>query len=644
MRFILILFLFGSSRVYAQSEDIWNLEEDSVKVQKLLDLGYEYEFSDLDSALIIYSLAGEISRKINYKTGLGKSLNYRGIVEFSKGNYYEAEQFYHRSIEVFREIPYPRGIAANYNNLGNIYHYLGEFDQTVQFHMRALAIFEEIRDTLSMILNLNNLGTLYYDNNQYIPAINFYLQSASLQEQLRDTLNLIDTYVSLANTYNRLKDPERTKMYLDRADEIFNEEIGLYGSLLLSDAKREFQVSQGNMQEALRFSTESIELAEKLGSAYDYTRVLTSRGELLSSLNKVPEALDAYSQAIDTANRYNYINLLERLYSGRIALYERNQQYYPAYLDLKHLTLIRDSLYRKERQEIIHEMEARYQNARKQQILEENEVTIARQEFRAARQRSLLIWIAVTSSGILFTVLLGIAFLQQRRKALETKVQNLEKEKELKSLKFIIEGEEKERSRLARELHDGVNGSLGAIKLLTGSGRENQGTSAGNLNKIANLIDQVINEVREISHNLMPDIIIHYGLVEAIEKYLDRISHDRLKTEFQTYGEIEDIDVSLKMTLYRVVQELVRNIISHSGASEGLIQINRHEKNISMIVEDNGGGFNVLDHSRSDKPAGIGLQSIYSRVNLLGGKIDIHSELNSGTSVHIDIPLIKTEA
>ncbi len=645
MRFLHLLLLFNPILVGSAGDSIFNLRDDTVKVQKLLDLGFQYEITDPDSAIMVYAMAGDISLEIDYKLGLGRSLNYSGIVEFSRENYLEAEQFYYRSIEVFKEIPYPRGIAANYNNIGNIYHHLGEFDRTVQFHMQALDIFEEIRDTLSMIFNLNNLGTLYYDNNQYEAAIDFYLRSSVLLEGMQDTVRLIDTYVNLANTYNRQKDFEKAALYLNRADLIHKPGVNLYGSLLLSDAKRELQFSRGNYMEAFKYSGESLELAEELGSAYDYTRVLTTRGEILLELGRSSEALFTYNQAIDTARKHRYLNLLERLYAGRAALYENQGQYSYAYRDLSELSMVRDSLYKKERQEIIHEMEARYQNAKKQQLIEENEAIIAEQEYRAARQRSLLIWIGITSAGIIFTILLVIAFLQQRRNVLQAKIENLEKEKELKSLKYIIEGEEKERSRLAKELHDGVNGSLGAIRLMADSGNASNGKGNPNIEKIISLIDQVSTEVRDISHNLMPDVITQYGLIQAIESYLERIqSSERLKTDFQHYGEFEDIDNSIKVTVYRIVQELTRNIIKHSGAAECLIQINRHVRNLSLVVEDNGGGFNVFEQSHIEKPEGIGLQSIYSRINLIEGKIDIQSELNSGTSVNIDIPLKKTEA
>lgn len=645
MRLLIIVFLLVHQQVFATADSIFRLPDDTVKVQRLLDLGYAYEGTNPDSALKIYGLATGISKEIDYKIGWGRSLNYSGIVEFSRGNYHEAEQFYYTSIDVFERIPYPRGIAANYNNIGNIYHHLGEFDKTVQFHMKAIEIFEDIADTLSMINNLNNLGTLYYDNGQYASAISFYTQSAAIQKKMRDTVRLLDTYVNLANTYNQMQDEEMTRKYLALADDIMHEGIGLYGQLLLSEAKREFYASTQDYEEAIRFSANSLALAEQLGQAYDVSRVLAARAEIYTSTGKLPEALAAYNRGIDMANQYKYLSLLERLYDGRALLYENTGRFPAAYSDLKTLTGIRDSLFQKERQEIIHEMEARYQSTRKQQLIEEREATIARQEYQAARQRSLLIWTAITAGGIIITILLGIAYLQQRRKALESKLQNLEKEKELENLKYIIEGEEKERSRLAKELHDGVNGSLAAIKLHAGSERHLNEPAGEVIKKMLQQIDDVSNEVREISHNLMPDVITQHGLTDAISSYLTRIKNqNNIKIDFQYYGDIEETPVSYKTTFYRIVQELMRNIIRHSGATECLIQLNRHEENISLVLEDNGNGFNVFEHSHAEKPAGIGLYSIYSRVNLLGGKIDIQSELNTGTAVHIDIPLKPVEA
>ena len=645
MRLFYLVVLLSPVFVAAETGSVFHLPDDSSKVQRLLDLGYQYEFTNPDSALMVYALAGKISKKTDYKTGWGRSLNYSGIVEFSRGNYHEAEQYYNRSVEVFEKIPYPRGIAANYNNIGNIYHHLGEFDKTVQFHMKALAIFEEIADTLSMINNLNNLGTLYYDNAQYQPAISFYQQSAVLLEKRRDTVSLLDTYVNLANTYNRLQDNEMTRSYLQRADAVLYSGIGAYGRLLLSEAKREFYASMQDYNTAIMHSEESLALAKQLNNAYDFTRVLTSRAQIYTAIDKTREALGAYNMAIDTARHYQYLNLLARLYAGRSELLEDAGRFSAAHTDLKALIHLRDSLFKKERQEIIHEMEARYQNTKKQQLIEENEAVIAQQEFQAARQQSLFIWTTITAGGIIITILLGVAFLQQRRKALEAKVLNLEKEKELKNLKYIIEGEEKERSRLAKELHDGVNGSLAAIKLQAGSEKHLDNKGGETIKKMLKQIDDVSTEVREISHNLMPDVITQYGLTDAISSYLARIKNqDNIKIDFQYYGNIEETESSYKTTLYRIVQELVRNIIRHSGATECLIQINRHEENISLVVEDNGNGFNVFDHSRAENSDGIGLYSIYSRVNLMGGKIDIQSGLNAGTAVHIDIPLKPIEA
>ena len=332
--------------------------------------------------------------------------------------------------------------------------------------------------------------------------------------------------------------------------------------------------------------------------------------------------------------------LLEHLYFNRAQLRAEQNNYHKAYDDLLALKSVKDTLFSKDKQLIMQELETKYQSVKKENMLAEQELTILEQKNKVSRQRSLIFWILITLSGIVFTLFLGIAFIQQRRKMLRNKILSLEKEKEIQNMKSLIEGEERERSRLAKELHDGVNGSLGAIKLLAGNDTGASKNNRVKWERISGMIDQVSDEVREISHNLMPDILLRLGLQEAIHSYIRKISlTGAIDIEFQCYGNFEGVENSVQMTIYRIIQELVRNVLKHAHATECIVQLNRHEDNISLTVEDNGDGFDVYDYSKEHKVSGIGLQSIYSRVSLIGGKIDIQSTLQTGTAFLIDIPV-----
>lgn len=623
-------------------ETLLSLPDDSVKVQSLLDLGYAYEDSDPDSAILIYEAAGVIGKSAGYDLGYGRSLNYRGIVEFERGNYSRSENYYQTSIEVFRRINYQKGIAAAYNNIGNIYLQQGNLDKSTEYHLKGLSIFKETNDTPSLVRNLNNLGTIFYDNKSYSKSLDYYSESLRLSTILGDTTGIVDACSNLANNYERIGDTAMSMLYLEKAMALMRPERDPYGALLVYSAYSISLSRAGRRSEAVRYAEMALALAYRHENPYNICESLALTGEMYLLAKEYRKAEAYLDKALETGRQNNYLESLSKIHHYRAQLMAELKNHEQAYAELRTFNTIQDTLFHRDRQMIIQELEAKYQNAVKESLLTEQDLTIAEQNFRVSRQRSLIFWILVTAAGILITLFLGLAYIHQRRRLLHNRLRILERDKELQNMKYLIEGEEKERSRLAKELHDGVNGSLGAIKLMASSGITSDKTkSSEKWGSISKMIDQLSDEVREISHNLMPDVLTRLGLEEALQGYLRRIrqSQQSPDIDFLCYGDVEHIDTSIKMNIYRVIQELIRNILKHAGATGCIIQINRHEENLSVVIEDNGKGFDIFEHRKKKRSSGIGLQSVYSRIELLGGQIDIQSTLYTGTSVHIDIPL-----
>lgn len=219
----------------------------------------------------------------------------------------------------------------------------------------------------------------------------------------------------------------------------------------------------------------------------------------------------------------------------------------------------------------------------------------------------------------------------------QNKATNAEHAIELTKLKSIIEGEENERKRIAEDLHDGIIGDLSAIKLqvavLDGTGtriKEKQ------LPKIIEMIDQACTQVRRISHDLMPASIEDFGLIESLNQYCKKLNFaHKTQIEFQTFGVYTPLSKNHESTLYRIIQELLNNIIKHAEAKQALVQMNFHEDEISISVEDDGKGFQT-----DSVHEGIGLKNVRSRVKLLQGELDVKSSA-MGTFVHILVDLNK---
>jgi len=247
---------------------------------------------------------------------------------------------------------------------------------------------------------------------------------------------------------------------------------------------------------------------------------------------------------------------------------------------------------------------------------------------------------SLVAAGLLISLLLALYF--QRRKTFQQSLVTLKKEQDISLLKALMTGEEKERNRLARELHDGLGGILAAAQMQISNVETNgQQEELMKKQKATELVSQAATESRRIAHNLLPETLLRYGLDDALKEYSKSITESKLmQLDYESVGMQLKLDQSAGLSIYRIIQELVNNIIKHSGATEALVQLHREAEKLSITVEDNGKGFSPQQNGKT----GIGLSNIRSRVSYLNGSLDIRSEEQKGTSVYIEIQLTKNAA
>jgi signal transduction histidine kinase len=211
---------------------------------------------------------------------------------------------------------------------------------------------------------------------------------------------------------------------------------------------------------------------------------------------------------------------------------------------------------------------------------------------------------------------------------------NTEQQQEISNLKAVMAGEEKERTRIARELHDGIMVQLAVIKMKLRKARVTQQVhEEQSLDAILQQLDDTSRELRRTAHNLMPDMLLETGLTDAVFYYCNNLQKETgLNIVFQHYGTLPALSPEAELYLYRIVQELLQNIIKHAHASKALVQLNYHVPLLSLSIEDNGVGFDrdIID-------SGMGLKSIYSRLRVLKGTIDLQSKKQLGTAIFIEL-------
>jgi two-component system, NarL family, sensor kinase len=236
----------------------------------------------------------------------------------------------------------------------------------------------------------------------------------------------------------------------------------------------------------------------------------------------------------------------------------------------------------------------------------------------------------------------GYHNLANGKKLAEQENIQLRQQQQLTATESIIKGQEEERSRLARDLHDGPGGILSGIKLTLNNMTENVILSEQNaltFDRALGQLDTAISEMRRVAHSMMPETLIKFGLTDALNDFCDGISQSgKLKVRFLALGMASTkLPQTTEVTLYRIVQELLNNTLKHANATEALVQLSKNDNLLSLSVEDNGRGFDTNNILTSK---GIGMKNIENRVAFLNGTMDIKSEINKGTSVFIEFDKI----
>lgn len=396
-----------------------------------------------------------------------------------------------------------------------------------------------------------------------------------------------------------------------------------------------------NLEKAKIYFENSMKNIEPTNSS----KSLYFRGNIrLAEISRKENEFVSAIRYIDSAKKYiNTKDSLRSLYylkNYASEYYYLNDSYREAYEALKLSKKIGDQLLYKENAIEISNLNVKYQTAQKEkQILEE----------QALKKRNQNIALGLGGTLALGSIIGFLVYrntkkkqrIAEQEKELEMqKTTTLLKEQEINTINAIIEGQEKERTRLASELHDNLGGTLAAVKMHIGNLQTNLQTTQYPeelLEKANTLISAAYKDVRNIAHARNSGVMAKDGLLPAVQKLARTLSNkDTLTIEVQDYGLTKRLNNDLEITIFRIIQELVTNIVKHANASQASISLTQHQEELSIIVEDNGVGFIA---KKLEVKNGMGLGSIERRVEHLEGSMEVDSTPGRGTNILIDIPL-----
>lgn len=537
-----------------------------------------------------------LSRKANYILGEGKGLATKALAFVIDLKMEKATEHYKAAISIFEKVNDTKWLAKCYKGLGNSLLQIRDAAGAIQQYKLAAMMFKNAGLKNDEGLVFANIARAFITRNMLDSAIDYNDKAGLIANQLPEAVQLqFMVNMSAAEFQSKKGRYAAANAAIQKAQKIaaLKQDVNMLGAVYYISGN--MAVDQKDFRTALKYSLLSHEIHQKSGN-------YSMQVESLKELSKAYANAGDYKKAYQT--RVDYMMLQDSMYSSKSA---------------------------KE----ISELNVKFQTSEKEKKIAEQTLLITNKNIRL---RNLLF--SLLAAGLLISLLLILYF--QRRKTFQQSLITLKKEQEISLLKALMTGEEKERNRLARELHDGLGGILAAAQMLISNVDTNgQQEDLMKKQKASELVSQAASESRRIAHNLLPETLLRYGLDEALKEYSQSITESKLiQLDYESVGMHLTLDQSAGLSIYRIIQELVNNIVKHSGATEALVQLHQEEGKLSVTVEDNGKGFAPQQNGQT----GIGLSNIRSRVSYLNGSLDIRSEEQKGTSVYIEIQLNKNAA
>ncbi|MCD4732340.1 MAG: sensor histidine kinase [Bacteroidales bacterium] len=642
---ILTVHIFFFNTDIKSQDNILGLPNDSIKVMKIFDLAWSLEIKNPDSAIKLYEMGTEISNQINYPIGFGRGLQYKGIVLSDQGRYDTAIEYYQKAIEVFKTIPYQIGVAATYVNIGNVFQFKANYAQAVENYLVGIKLFEQLNDTTRLIMAYNNIGGIFSDVEQFDKSLQYYQISLELSYLIDDSTNVGYCYYDIAVVELKKNNLTLASDNLDKALISARSSNDLYLLSLIHLSFSEIDTKNNHHLEALKKSKLSLSYANILGNPEVTSTILARLGYNYKNLAQLDSADYYLNQSIRIAKKNQALEVLLFAYQWMAELQELKKNYKSAIEWQRQYKILQDSASGQRQMRIISGLDIQYETEKKDLELSEKTLTIERNKALLSKRNYFII--ALSGALISAFVFLFLYRQSQRQKRIiaqknatvqQEKLKQLKKEKQVIALKSMMEGQEHERSRMAKDLHDGLGGLLSSVKLHFNNIRiENKKLQqSADFQKALELLDTTSSEARKISHNLMPEALKKFGLIDALRDFCSNISNSgALNIDFQSYNINERLTEAKEIMIYRIVQELVNNIVKHAKASKAIVQLMCNDKMLYLTVEDNGRGFDP----KKIKKNSAGMSNIRSRVDFLNGNLDIDSSPEKGTTVSINIQM-----
>ena len=579
-----------------------------------------------DSALYYINKMKTISGKLDFPEGIIYADVKLAEIHNMSGNYAEAMQVNRQNLSYanIRGTPYQK--ADVFKTMAMGFSMQGKNDSALNYYLNALKIYEGNKDSLGMAKVMVNMAVVYNHMGEKKKAIQYCERSKRIFKE-RDknahlvTLTNLALYQAYDKQYNASEANYKEALQIANEDSNYNSLAHIYSGLV------DVAYWKKNYASMLPYADRFKQVAATMQNDYVTLRANLSMGRALFFNNRLDEAEAYFKDALKQSDQLEDNELLKDVYGmysylllrkGNINAFDNYRQKIDSLSSLENNNLVTRAT---------KELETQYETKKKDDQIKIQSATIKEKQ----------LWNYLLGGTIAALCIIGFISLRAYRQ----KQKAIEKEKQLTATKAVLQGQDEERSRLAKDLHDGLGGMLSGIKFSFSNMKENMIMTPDNHQAFArnmDMLDGIIHELRRVAHNMMPESLIKFGLDTALRDMCNYVQQaGALKASYQSLGlENISIDKNIAINIYRIVQELLNNIMKHAKATEALVQVAYNNGHFSITVEDNGSGFDTSIINKSKEQAGMGWASIQNRVDSLKGKMDVQSSVQKGTSVLIE--------
>lgn len=575
---------------------------------------YEAAFlpDDDERGLILYKKADSLLAKFTTDEAyLFRSkiwLNYASVLQLNDKQTEAVNTIISKSIPLTKKGKGDILLYFMYADLATLLSNIGQNKQSKAYFSMAIDGLKKAKS------NSSRVAAVYVDASSTLCLLKEYKQAAAMLDEARKRLVQFP------------KSPINSHFYA--AESMYLNKTSAYKKALISADK-------------------GLSLASELHTEYMNHGLLLEKLESFSKLKNYRAAEKVFYELQQDEMFQSLSNVRRNAYKTIAQVYAADKQFPNAYFWMEQYSRLNDSISESNIKKEIYEMEIRFRNQENLHNISMLKSQKAEAEFSAANNR-LMSWLLAVAV-LFFLLLLFLVLLnyqKNRRLARQEKIsykqqlKELAQQKQLQVGSALIEGEERERKRMARDLHDGLGGLLAGVRLhLSALFQKNGPQTSETEMAIMGQLDSSLSELRRVAKNMMPETLIKFGLEQAILDLCMSYSTPILKIEFQPFGIKTDLPEKNQIMIYRIIQEILANAVRHASASTIMLQCSQNENIFLITAEDDGKGF---DTDQKIATAGMGLENIKARVEYLNGKLDLSSKPNEGTIINIELDVCKT--